>query len=122
MEAIAEFDFVARDTDELSFQSGATLLVSYCLCVCPVGDVSYLLSRMEDTSGVGVLTFCQLLKAEGMDNNKYIIPFQITNLGEDENWFKAVLHRSEGYIPKNYVRFSIPSSRLKGYGDIGESL
>jgi len=59
MEAIAEFDFVARDTDELSFQGGATLL--------------------------------------------------ITNLGEDENWFKAVLHRSEGYIPKNYVRFSIPS-------------
>ncbi|KAL5254346.1 hypothetical protein ACHWQZ_G013956 [Mnemiopsis leidyi] len=32
----------------------------------------------------------------------------ITDTGHDENWFKAVLHGSEGYIPKNYVKFTLP--------------
>ena len=58
-----------------------------------------------------------------MENNKYYQPttFQITNLGEDENWFKAVLHRSEGYIPKNYVRFSIPRLAKLWRPELGQS-
>ena len=32
----------------------------------------------------------------------------ITDTAHDENWFKAILHGQEGYIPKNYVKFTLP--------------
>jgi hypothetical protein len=37
-----------------------------------------------------------------------VVSFQITDTGHDENWYKALLHGTEGYIPKNYVRFTLP--------------
>ena len=36
------------------------------------------------------------------------VSVQITDTGHDENWFKAILHGVEGYIPKNYVKFTLP--------------
>ena len=54
-----------------------------------------------------MLLLTQIYNVTNCNNSNILFP-QITDTAHDENWFKAILHGQEGYIPKNYVKFTLP--------------
>lgn len=84
MEAVAKFTFAASQGDELSFQKGSVLNVSY------RGFASDCKPRL--------LSSCrfQVLKLNA-------IHFQVLDKDEDKNWYKAEQGDREGWIPNTYI-------------------
>lgn len=39
-----------------------------------------------------------------INNQRSHVLFQILNMEDDQNWYKAELKGQEGYIPKNYIK------------------
>lgn len=75
MEAVAKFSFIASQVDELSFEKGTVLNVSY-----------------------RRFFFFQL---SGVVLNG--IHFQVLDKDEDKNWYKAEQDDREGWIPNTYI-------------------
>lgn len=81
MEAVAKFAFTASQVDELSFEKGSVLNVSYWRFA---SDVPRLLA------------FCVTLLLNA-------IHFQVLDKDEDKNWYKAEQDDREGWIPNTYI-------------------
>lgn len=80
MEAVAKFAFTASQVDELSFEKGSVLNVSYW--------------RFASN-----LAFCVTLLLNS-------IHIQVLDKDEDKNWYKAEQDDREGWIPNTYIKMS----------------
>lgn len=77
MEAIAKHDFKATAPDELSFKKGSLLRVSVFFGSGSTASFYY---------------------------NRYLFRlFQVINMEDDVNWFRAEFEGKEGLIPSNYI-------------------